>query len=494
MPGRNGTLCKVFVVLTVSWCSVTAYGGYEATWESLAQYEAPQWYKDAKFGVFIHWGVYAVPAYGNEWYPRNMYRKGKDVYEHHRKVWGDQGEFGYKDFVPMFKAEKWDPEQWASLFHDSGVRFVVPVAEHHDGFAMYDSSHTRWDSVEMGPHRDIVSELGEAVCARGMKLGASSHYAHNWRYYPHSEEFDTDNPRYRDLYNTRHDPESPADREFLEHWYARVKEIVDKYEPSVLWFDFGFNRPEFEPYRRKIGAYYYNKGIEWGKGVVLQYKNDAFADGTAVLDLERGKLGETRFMVWQTDTSISRRSWGYIENDDFKSTDSLVDDLVDIVSKNGILLLNVGPKADGTIPDEAREIFLGIGRWLTLNGEAIYGTRPWHTYGEGPTEDASGHMAERKSKGAVFGAGDIRFTTKPRVLYVICLDWPGRELTIRSLSKRVFLCRGGIDEVRLLGHGSALTWSRDDNGLTVSLPARKPCYYAYVIKVRLKSELLGRLD
>ncbi len=468
-------------------------GLYEPTWESLKRYRVPRWYKDAKFGIFIHWGVYAVPARGTEWYPRHMYREKSRFFKYHKETWGDQSKFGYKDFVPLFKAERWDPDAWAKLFADAGARFVVPVAEHHDGFAMYASSHTRWNSVDMGPHRDVLGELGAAVRKHGMKLGASTHYAHNWRYYPHDDRFDTNDPRYYDLYNTPHSEDTPASAEFLEHWYARTKEIVDKYQPSVLWFDFGFNRAPFEPYRRKIAAYYYNKGIEWGKPVVLNYKMDAFPDGAAVLDLERGKLGGIRFMVWQTDTSVSRKSWGYIEDDEFKSTDSLVDDLVDIVSKNGVLLLNVGPKADGTIPEPAKQILLGIGRWLRLNGEAIYGTRPWHTFGEGPTVPRSGHQTERKNKMITYKPGDIRFTTKPNVLYAICLAWPGQKVNISSLSTRTYLCKGGIRDIRMLGDGVALKWKRDASGLTVEMPQQKPCDYAYVLKIRLNGRLLGRL-
>jgi len=497
---RSIVLCGLVFVLTALGCVPAldkgqhegSHARYEPTWESLKNYKAPDWFKDDKFGIFIHWGVYAVPAYGSEWYPRNMYRKKEDVFGHHKKKWGDQLKFGYKDFIPMFKAEKWDPQEWAELFGKSGAKFVVPVAEHHDGFAMYDSSHTRWNCVQMGPRRDVLGELGKAVRARGMKLGASTHYAFNWKYYAHSDEFDTSNPAYSGLYGRPHEAEAPQSKEFLEHWYARVVEIVDRYQPDILWFDFGFNEPQFESYRKRIGAYYYNKGTQWGKEVVLQYKKKAFPDGTAVLDLERGKLDRIRFMVWQTDTSISRKSWGYIENDEFKSVDSLVDDLVDIVSKNGVLLLNVGPKADGTIPDEAKDIFLGIGKWLQINGEAIYDTRPWHTYGEGPTKGQTGHMAEKRGrKFSAFTAEDIRFTTKANVLYAICLDWPGKELTIKSLSTRTFLSSGGISDVRLLGAKEKLKWSRDDTGLKIELPAEKPCEYAFVFKISLNAEAVG---
>lgn len=462
---------------------------YDSNWESLKHYQVPEWFKDAKFGIFIHWGVYAVPAAGNEWYPRNMYLKDEPMYQHHRETWGEQSKFGYKDFIPLFKAEKWDPQGWAELFKKAGAEFVVPVAEHHDGFALYASSHTRWNSAEMGPKRDVVGELSKAVRAQGMKFGASSHYAHNWNYYPHSEEFDTSDPKFFGLYGKPHAPGAPASEEFLETWYARVKEIIDNYQPDVLWFDFGFNRPEFEPYRQKIGAYYYNKGLEWNKGVVLQYKKEAFPYGTAVLDIERGKLDQIRPMVWQTDTSVSWESWGYIENDRFKTADSLVDDLVDIVSKNGVLLLNVGPRADGTIPDEAASILLEIGRWLEVNGEAIYGTRPWHTYGEGPTTIHADSFGESKSQ--PFTAKDIRFTTKGNILYAICLDWPGEEVNVASLSTKTFLGSQEISDISLLGSQENLTWSRDENGLKIKLPAQKPGDYAYVLKIVLEGEVLG---
>jgi alpha-L-fucosidase len=470
---------------------------YEPTWDSLQQYEAPQWFEDAKYGIFIHWGVYAVPAYGNEWYPRRMYLKvrkngrGKILnqepdpcYTFHIKRFGPQKEFGYKDFVPMFKAGKFDPGQWADLFQKSGAKYVVPVAEHHDGFAMYDSSHTEWDAVEKGPKRDIVGELKEAVEARGMKFGASSHYAFNRSYYTRSDEFDTADPAYKGLYGEMRDPMDPATTEFMDHWYARTTDIIDKYQPEVLWFDFGINVPEFQPYLERLAAYYYNKSAERGREPVLQYKSvrqGSFPDGTAVLDIERGRLTDIRDMVWQTDTSISKRSWGYIENDEFKSVDSLVDVLVDIVSKNGVLLLNVGPKADGTIPDEAQKILLEIGKWLELNGEAIYGTRPWKVFGEGPTKMEEGAFSERKDK--PFTPEDIRFTTKGDALYAIALGWPGKKMTVKSLASGSELETRKISAIRLLGADEDLEFTQDDSGLVVETPAAKPGEHAFVFKI-----------
>lgn len=472
---------------------------FEPTWDSLKQYEVPQWNQDAKFGIFIHWGVYAVPAAGSEWYPRNMYNKDSNLFEHHKKTWGDQLNFGYKDFIPKFRAEKWDPDAWAELFERAGARYVVPVAEHHDGFAMYDSSLTKWNSVKMGPGRDICGELANAIRKRGMKFGVSTHYAWNWRYYFKDESFDNVDPAYAGLYGVRHNPKLLASPEFITLWYKRTKELIDKYEPDLLWFDFGFCYPEFEQGRKVIAAYYYNKGIEWNKGVVLNYKRwtkpaegvteVAFPAGAGTLDLEREKSPRIREFFWQTDTSISSKSWGYIDNDTFKSPDRLVDDLVDIVAKNGCLLLNVGPRADGTIPQEAQEILLAIGDWLKINGQAIYGTRPWKIFGEGPTGVVEGHLSEKKNK--PFTAEDIRYTQDGKYLYATVLDWPASDkLTIKSLNSEMAVCTKGIASIKLLSTGTKLKWTRDSKGLHITLPDEKPGDYAHVFKIIPKGKLV----
>ncbi|MCA9913353.1 MAG: alpha-L-fucosidase, partial [Anaerolineae bacterium] len=340
---------------------------FEPNWQSLQQFQIPTWYKDAKFGIFIHWGIYSVPAYDNEWYSRNMYLQGDDAYEYHRKTYGDQATFGYKDFIPMFTAERFDPNEWAELFKAAGAKYVVPVAEHHDGFMLYDSALSRWNAVNMGPKRDVLGELRKAITDKGMVFGASSHRAEHWWFMNGGNEFDSDvqDPAYADFYG----PAKPSPRKwysegydsldwqprpdeaFLEDWLARCCELVDKYRPSIFYFDWWIEQQVFEPYLQRFAAYYYNRGQEWGMDVAINCKNGAYPAGTVVFDVERGRLADIRPELWQTDTSVSNNSWCYIQNHDYKSSSEILHTLIDIVSKNGTLLLNIGPKADGTIPE-----------------------------------------------------------------------------------------------------------------------------------------------
>jgi alpha-L-fucosidase len=256
---------------------------------------------------------------------------------------------------------------------------------------------------------------------------------------------------------------------------------VDKYRPQLVWFDWWIEQPVFQPYLQAFTAYYYNSGAEWKQGVAINYKNKSFPDKAAVLDIERGQLAEIRPFFWQTDTSISKNSWGYVAKQDYKTPGSIVGDLIDIVSKNGALLLNIGPKPDGTIPDEEEKILLDIGAWLSVNGEAIYGTRPWKVFGEGPTPVVGGSFNDTKR--SAFTGQDIRFTSKGGALYAIVMAWPEGEVTIRSLARGAALFSDEIRSVSLLGSREALNWTRDASGLKVRMPARKPCDHAFALKI-----------
>lgn len=478
---------------------VIAGGPYRADWNSLSAYRVPEWYKNAKFGIFIHWGIYSVPAFGNEWYSRNMYIQGSPEFEHHRKTYGEQKDFGYKDFIPMFRAEKFDPKEWAELFKKAGARYVVPVAEHHDGFQMYDSEISKWNAANMGPKRNVLGELSEEFNRQGMVNGASTHRIEHWFFMGHGKEFESDitdaeqegdfywpaMPE-RDHYDLFSEPAPTA--AFLEDWMIRTCELIDRYRIKVLYFDWWIQHQSAKPYLQKIAAYYYNRAVEWGEEVVICYKHDAFMFGTALVDIERGQFAQIQPFYWQTDTAIAKNSWCYTENNDFKKAKDILCDLVDIVSKNGNLLLNVGPKADGTISDEDRAVLLEIGDWMEKNGEAIYGTRPWRIAAEGPTEVAEGQFTDGKDK--VFTAEDFRFTVKGDSLYAACLDYPkdGR-VTIKALGEQdashLPKFHGIIRSVEILGFEEQPDWKRDGEGLhieTKAVNSDKPV----VFKIRLK--------
>jgi len=469
---------------------VAGAGPYKAEWESLKAVPIPEWYLDGKFGIFIHWGLYSVPAFGNEWYPRNMYKAGTPEFRHHVATYGAQAQFGYKDFIPRFTADKYDPGAWADLFRRAGARFVVPVAEHHDGFAMYDTGLSGWSAAKRGPRRDLVGDLARAVREKGLVFGLSTHRAEHWWFFDQGMTFDSDvrSKRWHDFYGPAQ-PEktpdggaNPPDRDHLDDWMARTVELVEKYRPQLVWFDWWIEQPAFAPYLRRFAAYYYNQGAGRGEGVAINYKLKAFPDGAAVLDVERGQLASIRPFFWQTDTSISKNSWGYVTEQDYKTADSLVDDLVDIVSKNGALLLNIGPRPDGTIPEEEQRILLEIGRWLETNGEAIYGTRPWSVFGEGPTPVVEGSFNDTKR--AAFTGEDIRFTAKGETLYAIALAWPGSgRLLARSLARGGEHAPSAVTAVDLLGSAEKPKWTWDESGLAVELPARPPGDHAFALRI-----------
>ena len=431
-----------------------------------------------------------------------MYRPGSEQYAHHVKTYGDPAKFGYKDFIPMFTGEKFDPDEWADLFRKAGARFAGPVGEHHDGFCMWNTRFGEWNAARMGPKRDVVGELAKAIRGQGMRYMVALHHAENWRFYPHwKKEYDTSDPRYAGLYGQPHNlawehnppkddgqwdtwntQEKPS-KGFLGRWLDKTRELIDNYRPDMLWFDFGLGFVE-EHYKRELLAYYYSRAEEWGREVVVTYKWHDLVPGCGVIDLEQGRFDELTYHDWITDTTVDDgEAWGYVKDTGYKSASSLVHYLVDNVSKNGHLLLNVGPKPDGAIPEEARELLYAIGKWLEVNGEAIYGTTPWMTYGEGPTRmPKAGPFSERQE--VKYTAEDIRFTMKDDALYAICLGWPAGEVTIGSARN---LYPEEIASVTMLGVDSELPWTMTGEGLKIKTPPDKPCDHAYVFKIKSRS-------
>lgn len=468
---------------------------FTADWESMKQFEVPEWFRDAKFGIYFHWGVYSVPAYETEWYSHYMYVPDHPIRKYHEETYGPLDEFGYKDFIPMFTAEKFDAAQWAALFKAAGARFAGPVTEHADGFAMWDSKLTQFDAMDMGPKRDIVGELEKAIRQEEMKFITTFHHTwlHGW-YPTWDEALGTTDPENEDLYGpivpstawvmARENPVPMPDSAFNKRWHERIIEVIDKYQPDLIYFDNKLDLID-ENVRLDFLSYYYNQAESWDKDVLVTYKFEDLKPWAGVLDLERARMSELKKFPWLTDDSVDWGSWCNVQNPDYKSTNRLVDFLVDVVSKNGCVLLNVTPTAEGEIPEGVKERLLEVGEWLKINGEAIYATRPWKIYGEGPTEVVEGHLSEREN--ADNTAEDIRFTMNGNKIYAICLDIPkSRKITIRALSSENALLVEEVKSVKLLGSDQEISWDVDENGMTISL--QEIPLLDYAISFRIETE------
>jgi alpha-L-fucosidase len=380
--------------------------------------------------------------------------------------------------------------------------FAGTVGEHHDGFAMWDTRYSDWNATKMGPKRNVVKELEQAIRKQNMRFLVTLHHAENWWYFPHWRlEFDTSDARYADLYGQLHNQEwaqqKPVTRkvekdwelqgdlqdkpskEFLDMWLGKTKEVIDNFHPDLLWFDYGIRWIQ-EHYKREMLAYFYNQALERNQEVALTYKWDHLVPGSGLIDLELGRFDALTYHDWLTDTTVDDgHGWSYIPDAKFKPLSTLVHYLVDNVSKNGYLLLNVGPRPDGVIPDQAKALLAGIGKWLAINGEAIYGTTPWMIYGEGPTQmtKAGYFMEDQEVK---YTSRDIRFTAKDDTLYIICLGSPKEPLMVRSLR---FLYPSEIRSIHLLGGEAPVQWSLEPSGLKILPPVLELEQPAYVFKI-----------
>ncbi len=468
---------------------------FTADWESLKQRNpAPVWFRDAKFGIYFHWGVYCVPAFANEWYPRNMYNIKSPEYRHHVKTWGEPNKFGYPDFVPMFKAEKFDADEWAELFKKAGAQFAGPVAEHHDGFSMWASKQTPWNAKDMGPHRDVVGELEKAIRRRGMRFVTTFHHARNNLY-----EIEKGGRKYwtgHYEFVKRYFPELLNDpvraimygyiprEQFLKMWQAKLFEVIDNYHPDLMYFDSWLDEIPAK-YKMEYLAHYFNDAARLNKEVVVTYKQNDLPRDVGIEDFEKGRADRLTDYAWLTDDTVSWGSWCYVEGLGIKKPQVVLRVMIDIVSKNGQLMLNISPKADGTIPENQKRVLLAIGKWMNKYGEAIYGTRPFVDYGEGPTKMlSSGGFAKMRSG---YTAKDIRYTRKGDTVYAIVLGWPGdsKEVTMTMFGKGGKAENIKVKKVKMLGSKERIKWRRTDDGLIVTTPAERVDSMAIVFKLAI---------
>ena len=467
---------------------------YTPDWNSVDQHPpAPEWFQDAKFGIYFHWGVFSVPAYDNEWYPRSMYSSGSNANTHHIATYGQPSAWPYHNFVngakdlagntvqfaPKLKSAggNFDPDEWAQLFVDAGAKFAGPVAEHHDGFSMWDSQVNEWNSVAKGPKLDLLGLFTTAIRNKGLKLLVAMHHAYNYNGFYEFAPAQTDTSL-KKLYGQLG---AAAENQL---WYDKLKEVIDRAKPDILWQDFKLDAVD-ETQRLKFLSYYYNQANSWGREVVATYKDGMNGEGE-VFDYERGGPGDLTTPYWLTDDSISNSSWCYTQGIGYYSIKQMLHSFLDRISKNGNVLLNIAPMADGTIPQAQKDILLGMGDYLKRFGESVYSTRAWSVYGEGPTKMGGGSFTNPTAG----TAQDIRFTRDKAntVLYATVLGWPGSSLTIKTLgSDQINL--SSLTSVKLLdstagNYINLATPVQTSSGLTVSLPSSAPYNAnAYVLKL-----------
>ena len=493
------------VAAAQSWKSAAAQvapkpaAKFEATWESLANYKCPEWFRDAKFGIWAHWGPQSVPMFG-DWYARRMYEEGgrAGYYAHHVKTYGHPSKFGYKDIIPLWKAEKFDPDRLMALYKNAGARYFVSMGVHHDNFDLWNSKHHAWNAVKMGPKRDILGDWQKAARKQGLKFGVSEHLGASYTWFQASRgsdksgplagvSYDGVDPKFEDLYHTAAKPGDTAwystSAEWAKEWSLRITDLVDQYQPDLLYSDGSL---PFGEVGRGLLAHFYNTNMARHGGKLEAVYNlkdwrtrpghGDYIEGIGVQDVERGGLSAIKPVPWQTDTAIG--DWFYNKNWKAKDTGTMyrsakwvIQTLVDVASKNGNMLLNVIQRPDGSLDPEVELLLADVTKWMKVNGEAIHSTRPWTVYGEGLAKKDSGHFKEDFE----FAASDIRFTQSKdaRTLYATALGWPADgKLRIQSLGSSPDKGANRIGRVELLGHAGKISFEQTAEALVATLPAR----------------------
>jgi alpha-L-fucosidase len=504
MMSKPLILSAIILCLSISCVNEDEMMHFDSSWESLEQYRCPDWFRDAKFGIFICWNPHAVPAQ-NDWYARNMYIEGHPSYQYHLENFGHPSEVGYKDIIEMWKGENFDPDNLIRIYKDAGAKYIVPIATYHDNYDLWNSTHHEWNSVNHGPEKDIIGMWKDATRKQGLRFGVTTHLARSWSWFQTSHGADTAGPYAGIPYDGR-DPdnnglyfETHGNPSFTypknppsywpKEWSDRMKDLIDQHEPDLLYFDGGI---PFGEVGRELVAYYYNTNILKNSGelqAVLNIKNNSahplrnnwfmgwhgdFRHGVGVEDIERGQRGDIGHIPWQTDDSVG--PWFWTKGSRYNTPKYIISQLIDIVSKNGNLLLNVPLRSDGTLDKEAVLLLNEIGKWIRVNGEGIYETRPFIHFSEKPARLSGGHFTKMDE----VSAEDFRFTTRGDTIFVFTGDIPEDEVVIRSLNSVSFR---SFHSIEMLGIDEPLQFVQDEEALRVKMPDALPCDYSVCLKI-----------